>query len=222
MQWALLALCQHPHIQTRLRESLRLSGICPLTSLPDFASRISITSEVIDSIPYLHAFCLEVLRLYAPVTLTLRTTARTTTIVGHVIPKGTTVILGISAINQNKAFWGADAEDFKPDRWLTSTTTTDPATGKEITTERVNASGGAESNYPFLTFLHGPRSCIGQGFAKAEFACLIAAWVAAFDSSFADEAEEEKYKLGKKVEVQGGVTTRPKGGVRVKVVPVLE
>jgi len=74
-------------------------------------------------------------------------------------------------------------------------------------------SGGAESNYAFMTFLHGPRSCIGQGFAKAEFACLLAAWVAGFET----ELEVE----GQVLEVEGGrVTSRPKGGLRVRVTPV--
>ena len=61
-----------------------------------------------------------------------------------------------------------------------------------------------------------------QSFAKAEFACLMAAWVAAFDTQFADAAEADKLGVGKKIDIQSGITARPKGGVRVKVVPVLE
>lgn len=71
-----------------------------------------------------------------------------------------------------------------------------------------------------MTFLHGPRSCIGSNFARAEFAMLIAAWVAAFETELADDEEKAKFEIGKKVEIQGGITARPKGGVRVKVTPV--
>jgi len=145
-------LCQYPHIQTRLRASLATSNVS-LSPSTSFTSPIPITADVIDNIPYLHAFCLEVLRLYSPVTLTLRITARTTTIQGHVIPKGTTVILGISALNQDKALWGADASEFNPDRWLSLTSTTDPSTGEESKVERVNASGGASSNYAFVSLV---------------------------------------------------------------------
>jgi len=154
LQWAILSLCQYPHMQTRLRDALSAAKIslAPSTS---FSSPVPITSEVIDNIPYLHAFCMEVLRLYSPVTLTLRITARTTTIQGHVIPKGTRVILGISALNQDKALWGADASEFNPDRWLSLSSTTDPSSAEETKVERVNASGGASSNYAFMTFLHG-------------------------------------------------------------------
>lgn len=69
-------------------------------------------------------------------------------------------------------------------------------------------SGGADSNFSLLTFLHGPRSCIGQGFAKAEFACLVAAWVAAFEMELVDKE--------KVIEIAGGVTQRPKGGVHIR------
>ena len=34
------------------------------------------------------------------------------------VPKDTTVIIGILACNRNKALWGEDAEEFKPERWL--------------------------------------------------------------------------------------------------------
>lgn len=62
------------------------------------------------------------------------------------------MILGISALNQDKALWGADASEFNPDRWLSMTSTTDPSTGEEREVERVNASGGASSNYAFVSY----------------------------------------------------------------------
>ena len=34
------------------------------------------------------------------------------------IPKGTTVILNLRACNTNKALWGEDAHEWKPERWL--------------------------------------------------------------------------------------------------------
>jgi hypothetical protein len=43
--------------------------------------------------------------------------------------------------NTSKELWGADAAEFNPDRWL--------GPGRTNT-------GGADSNYSFLTFLHGP------------------------------------------------------------------
>lgn len=34
------------------------------------------------------------------------------------IPKGTNVLVGVRACNRNKALWGEDAEEWKPERWL--------------------------------------------------------------------------------------------------------
>ncbi|KAF7171586.1 hypothetical protein CNMCM5623_003955 [Aspergillus felis] len=86
-----------------------------------------------------------------------------------------------------------DAEQFNPDRWM--------GPGKANT-------GGATSNYTFLSFLHGPRSCIGQGFAKAELACLLAAVVGSFEF-------ELKYPDAP-LEVREGATIAPKDGVLAK------
>ncbi|GAB7340866.1 hypothetical protein MBLNU457_7225t1 [Dothideomycetes sp. NU457] len=190
MTWALLVLCQHPSIQTRLRTELRASD------LPNIRDKhATITAEQIDKLPYLSAVINEVLRFHPPVPLTIRVAGNDTTLLGNFIPKDTTIIYSPVATNRYSSFWGEDSDTFNPDRWLGS--------GK--------ANGGADSNYANMTFLHGPRSCIGQGFSKAEFACLLAGWVMAFDSELADPEA--------KVEVQGGVTQRPKGGLacRIKV-----
>ena len=194
MTWTVYMLCQNPTMQTRLREELR-------RALPSVSnSSKSVSSTDIDSLPYLNAVCNESLRFYPPVPITLRTAAHDTTILGHAIPRGTTIIISPWGINQSTKFWGPDAKTFNPDRWI------DPVTG------HLNNTGGADSNFSFLTFLHGPRSCIGQAFAKAEFACLLAAWVGKFEMELAEP--------DKKIEIKGGITARPKGGLMVKLKPL--
>jgi cytochrome P450 len=185
--WAIYLMCQSPPVQTKLREEVR-SHISSLTTDE------KITSEIIDNMPYLHAVCNEVLRIYSPVPLTLRDTAKATTILGQYIPKGTKVVLAPWAVNYSTELWGPDAAEFKPERWM--------APGQ------ANA-GGAESNYAFLTFLHGPRSCIGSKFAVAELACLLAAFVGVY--------EFEKTDPNEKIEIKGGVTARPRDGMNINV-----
>lgn len=34
------------------------------------------------------------------------------------VPKGTSVIIAIQACNRNKALWGDDALEWRPERWL--------------------------------------------------------------------------------------------------------
>ncbi|KAI1170549.1 cytochrome P450 [Nemania sp. FL0916] len=193
MTWAIYMLSRYPEMQDRLRKEIR-------DSLPSLDSDADITSLDIDHMPYLNAVCNEVLRYYAPVPLTLRDTAQETEIMGHKIPKGVRVILAPWATNFDKTLWGPDAHEFNPDRWL--------PTG---TDDKRAASGGATSNYAFMTFLHGPRSCIGQAFAKAEFACILAGWV----GRFAFELENKEEMDEKNLEIKGGITARPVRGMHV-------
>lgn len=189
MIWAVVLLCQHPDVQTQLRAEVRAH----LPSVDDDASP-PLQSHTLDRLPYLHAVCNEVLRVCAPVSMTLREAARDTTIQGQFVPKGTRIILVPWATNHDPKLWGPDASDFRPARWLSP--------------GRAN-SGGAESNYALLTFLHGPRSCIGKDFAKAEFACLVAALVGRFEMEMEDPKQE--------FEIKGGITSKPSGGVAIRM-----
>ena len=92
MVWAILALCRNPEYQIRLREEVRAQ----LPSPNDPGALV--TSEIIDKLPFLHAVCNEVLRVYSPVSLTLREAANDTSIVGQFVPAGTKMIIATTAI----------------------------------------------------------------------------------------------------------------------------
>ncbi|KAI9715409.1 MAG: hypothetical protein M1828_000869 [Chrysothrix sp. TS-e1954] len=186
MVWALYTLCEHPEVASRLREEVTEH----LPSIRDPASTVS--ASQMDALPYLNAVCSEILRLIPPVPFTMRASAKDNTILGQPIPKGTTVMIPAAAINVSPKMWGDDAEVFNPERWMAS---------------GCSNTGGAKSNYAFLTFIHGPRSCIGQGFSRAEFACLLAGWVMAYDFELQDKEKELK--------IVGGLTQRPKGGLQL-------
>jgi len=57
--------------------------------------------------------------------------------------------------------------------------------------------------------VHGPRSCIGQGFAKAELKCLLAAMLLRFEMEMARPDEE--------VVPAGAITIKPKNGMRLRL-----
>jgi cytochrome P450 len=157
-------------------------------------------ATILESLPLLNGVCNETIRLYPTVPITIRDATRDTTILDQFVPRGTGVQLVPWATNRNPQFWGPDADKFKPDRWI------DSETGKP------NNTGGSSSNYNTLTFLHGPRSCIGKDFAKAELRCLVAAFVVAFEMELADPKEV--------CIPHGVITTKPKNGMnlRLKVV----
>ncbi|EGE77575.2 cytochrome P450 4F5 [Blastomyces dermatitidis ATCC 18188] len=77
--------------------------------------------------------------------------------------------------------WGPDAGIFNPERWM------GPGNAN---------SGGATSNYVFVTLFHGPRSCIGAAFGQAELACLVAVTVWRFEMELLDPGKELRIKHG--------------------------
>ena len=190
MMWACYLLCKHPEVQARLRAEVR-------SQLPDIlGAHSTVSAEDVDKLHYLHACIQEILRFMPPVPMTMRVAAHDSSIVGHPIPKGTMVIVAPWAVNHSKELWGPDADVFEPQRWL--------GEGRANT-------GGADSNFANLTFLHGPRSCIGERFAKGEFAVLLASWIGAFEMEF-----EDKDLV---LDIAGGITAKPKGGLRVRLTP---
>ena len=184
LAWMMYILAKHPAVQTRLRAEIRAN----LPSLSDESQ--TATAAQVDRLPYLNAVINETLRFIPPVPGTSRDARRTTTLAGYTIPKGTRVFIVPWGVNTSYELWGPDAETFNPERWL-----------KE---GQANV-GGAESNYSFLTFLHGQRSCIGRDFAKGELMCLLAGWIGRFEVKLADEALP--------LTVDGYVTARPPHGV---------
>lgn len=128
--------------------------------------------------------------------ITTRVAAQDTVILGTHIPKGTRIFMVPYACNRSTAFYGPTAETFDPSRWIDDS-------GKG------NNNGGADSNYAFLTFLHGPRKCIGDGYARLALRAFVAAFVRAFEFDMADNSETP---------IPGGIlATKPVNGLHLKL-----
>ncbi|PUU84152.1 cytochrome P450 [Tuber borchii] len=190
MIWAIhvLSLPENRHIQSRLRSEIHAAFPSGLPT--------TVIYDQISSLKYLSQITSEVLRLYPPVGVTPRVAAEDTSLNGAFIPKGTTIILSPFAINRSVALWGADAEEFRPERWAS----------------REDGAAAVESNYGFLTFLAGPRGCIGNVFAKVELKCLLAVTIGRFE--FSQDGKRE-------VVIKAGITSKPQGGIPVSVKEVV-
>ncbi|CCM05372.1 uncharacterized protein FIBRA_07588 [Fibroporia radiculosa] len=170
--WALYALSQAQHVQQKLREEL--------WSVPTDNP----TMDELLELPYLDAVIRETLRLHAPVAMAKRVATKDDIIPlqtpytdtrGKVhdsikIPQGTYVDIPILAINRSKALWGEDALAFKPERW------------DSIPTD-VQSIPGVWGN--MLSFLGGPRSCIGYRFSIIEMKALIFTLIRGFEFELA-------------------------------------
>ncbi|KAF9036828.1 cytochrome P450 [Panaeolus papilionaceus] len=180
--WALYALTQSPEVQDKLREEL----IAVSTDTP--------TMDELNSLSYLDSVVREVLRLYAPVPGTLRSAAKDDVLPlsepirdsdGAVllesipVKKGQIIFVPILVLNRSKEIWGEDSMVFRPERWSNI-----PKAATHIP--------GVWSN--MLTFLGGPRACIGYRFSLIEMKSLLFTLVRAFEFELAVPASEMSSK----------------------------
>ncbi|KZS96665.1 cytochrome P450, partial [Sistotremastrum niveocremeum HHB9708] len=150
--WFLYAMTQHPAVQSKLRAELRTVD----TDTPSM--------DVLNALPYLDGVVRETLRYFSIVPSTLRIAAedcaiplknpvvdrhgRTLTEVR--LKKGEGVNVPIIALNKSKEIWGKDAAEYRPERW-------------EKVPEIAHEVPGVWGD--LMTFIGGPRSCIGYKFS---------------------------------------------------------
>ncbi|KAJ7141737.1 cytochrome P450 [Mycena crocata] len=179
--WALFALTQNLAAQTRLREEV----LAMSTDTP--------TMDELNALPYLECVVREALRLYAPVPETDRMAVRDdiiplgtpiTDLNGTVhesirMRKGDEIRIPINALNCDAEIWGPDVLEFLPERWQAETPIS-------------NTIPGVWGH--MLTFLGGPRGCIGFRFSLVETKALLFTLIRAFEFELAVPAAD----IGKK------------------------
>ncbi|KAF2144834.1 uncharacterized protein K452DRAFT_266984 [Aplosporella prunicola CBS 121167] len=191
--WAIYMLCVHPEWQSRLRDEAR-------TTISPPTGNSQVTSTDVERMPYLQAFCNEVLRWYPPIPATMREATADCVLDNQFIPKGTRLFISIKGMNRDERFWGHDAKLFKPERWL----------GPD---NRLDAIGGCNTKYGYLSFMQGPRNCVAQAFSKAEMACMVGAWISRFEFRLDNENLLDETKM----EISGGsFSGKPLHGLHVK------
>ncbi|KAJ7441924.1 cytochrome P450 [Mycena galericulata] len=182
LTWALFALTQNLAAQTRLREELL--GVS--TDTP--------TMDELNELKYLDCVVRETLRVHAPVTGTSRVAMRDDVVklgkpftdrhgVVHEtlrIRKGDVIHIPILPMNRDVEVWGPDAMEFIPERWESET----PAA----------ASGVPGIWGHMMTFIGGPRSCIGYRFSLVETKAVLFTLIRAFEFELAVPIED----IGKK------------------------
>ncbi|KAJ3980085.1 cytochrome P450 [Lentinula detonsa] len=170
-------LAQHPDAQGKLRQELIEAR--RQNDGHDFSY------EELIALPYLDAVCRETLRLYSPASVVTRRARQDTVIPLHqpitgldgtemhevAIPKNTSVIVSISNANRNSDLWGEDADEWKPERWLSPLP-------KALVDARIP---GVYSH--LMTFIGGGRSCIGFKFSQLEMKVVISTLVEKFQFS---------------------------------------
>ncbi|TFK25118.1 cytochrome P450 [Coprinopsis marcescibilis] len=159
-------------VQSKLREEI----------LQAKAEHGELLYDELHQLPYLDAVCRETLRLYPPASLILRTTVADATlplerplrcldgkeVTELVVPRGTNILVSILASNRDPLTWGPDANEWKPERWLSPLP-------KTVTESR---HPGIYSH--LMTFIGGNRACIGFKFSQLEMKAVLCVLLESF------------------------------------------
>ena len=160
LSWTVLMLARNPETFQKLRETI-------IETFGTYSSPQNITFATLKSCQYLQYCMNESLRLYPVVPLNRRSATRDTTLPTGGGPdgqspvylrKGDSVAYSTFVMHRRKDIWGADADEFEPDRWT-------------------NRKAGWE----YLPFNGGPRICIGQQFALTEAGYVLVRLLQRFD-----------------------------------------
>ncbi|KAH8102315.1 cytochrome P450 [Cristinia sonorae] len=174
--WCLFSLSQDAKMQQKLREELLNASDTP-------------NMEELSALPYLDMVVKETLRIHPPVSQTIRVAAKADRIPVSVPYKdkngvekdfiemaaGDLVSIPILALHRDKQIWGEDALEFKPERW-------------EHPPDVIADMPGVWGR--LLSFLGGPRACIGYRFALVEMKALLFTLLREFEFELAVKPED--------------------------------
>ncbi|KIY66762.1 cytochrome P450 [Cylindrobasidium torrendii FP15055 ss-10] len=145
LAWTLFLLASNPEAQDKLRQEVK-TAFDAADGRPDY--------KQLKEMEYLEHVIMESLRLLPPVPMTIRRADKSDYIDGAYIPAGTLFYIPIRVVNTWTEIWGADAEEFRPERWA-----------------------HLPPRAHFLTFIEGPHACIGKTMAIVEMKAIVGALI---------------------------------------------
>ncbi len=177
LTWTLFLLSRFPDWVEKLR-----------AEISSVTRGAPIAAGHIDRLVLVQQVLKESMRLYPPVPLMSRQAAADTTLAGHPIRAGTSVVMPIYAIHRHAKRW-EQPDAFDPERF---------APEREAKLER----------YQYMPFGAGPRICIGRAFAEIEATAMLATLLQ--HARFEPVAGHEPVPVAR-------VTLLPGGGMPLKV-----
>lgn len=134
LYWTIFLLSQHPQALKKVLEEIdrATGGKDP-------------SPEAVEKLPWLEGAIKEAMRLFPAGTWTGRLAMRDFELDGHLLPKGTWVVMSPYVVHRLPEIF-PDPYRFKPERWLTEN----------------------HSAYEFMPFSAGPRYCIGTSLAMLQ------------------------------------------------------
>jgi cytochrome P450 family 135 len=165
LAWLFERLLRHPQVLARVREGL---------DEPRDPYRTAVFKEALRVRPVIHNVAR---RLTRPIELG-----------GYRLPAGISVLPAIGAVHFDPRNWGADARQFRPERWLE----------------------GTPPQHAWIPFGGGVRRCVGATFAQVEVENVLTAVLRAVDLETVRPRDEGG--------AMRNITMVPRQGARVRVV----
>ncbi|KAM0930300.1 hypothetical protein ACQ4PT_001043 [Festuca glaucescens] len=154
LQWTMSELVRNPRVMRKAQDEARRV----------LAGQHRVTEASLADLSYMRLVITEALRLHPPAPLLPRECRSDGCLVlGFDVPKGTVVLVNAWAISRDPAYWGADAEEFVPERF---------------------ESGGVDfrgSDMEYTPFGVGRRMCPGMAFGLANLELALAGLLYHFD-----------------------------------------
>lgn len=190
LTWTLHLLTRHPEevslVRQEVQSILNSADASPSSPAPSLFTPASA--------PYALAVFYEGLRLYPPVPIEIKQTAKPATLPdGTFLPKDSVVLWSTWAMNRSLETWGPDADEFRPGRWLSDTTPP----------RVVNRPVGE-----FPVFNGGPRLCLGKKMAETVGVQVLAVMLWLFE--FEADGGERRTPSSLTLPMEGGLPCRVK------------
>jgi cytochrome P450 len=135
-------LARHPDVADRIAAEAK--------NLPDAPDL-----DDLKALPYTDAVVREALRLYPPIWGVAREATASFPLGDYTVDPGTLLVASAWVIQRDPRWWGPDADNFRPERWLEPTT---------------------RPRFAWFPFGAGPHLCIGMRFALMEMVIAVATW----------------------------------------------
>uniref|UniRef100_A0A0A9EHW0 CYP704A10 n=1 Tax=Arundo donax TaxID=35708 RepID=A0A0A9EHW0_ARUDO len=177
LSWFLYVLCRNQGIQDRIAREVRAATTGDRdVGVREFAACLS--ENAISKMQYLHAALTETLRLYPAVPIDVKHCFSGDTLPdGYAVRKGDMMNYQPYPMGRMKFLWGADAEEFRPERWLDDDGVFVP-----------------ESPFKFTAFQAGPRICLGKEFAYRQMKIFAAVLLYSFRFGMWDDNATVGYR----------------------------
>ncbi|XP_073951349.1 cytochrome P450 4C1-like isoform X2 [Choristoneura fumiferana] len=185
--FALVMMSRYEEVQKKVYEELK--GVFG-------DSNRTITAADLPSLKYLEAVIKETLRLYPPVPVIVREVDRDVTLPsGVTLVKDVTAFINILGIHRNREYWGDDADDFRPERFL---------------------EGPLKHPNQFIPFSNGVRNCLGYQYAMMSMKTALSSVLRRYSILPPDGMDPEQLKKPLRLEYDVSIKHVDKFIIRIE------